>query len=163
LLWAIPKNINLHMKMAPDLTQDWIDMYYLACPQNFPFGDDKVPAVLHDFKLLSQNFAPYFLITELYIFYLIFNSPFLKARKIRAIAIAVVLYIAACFYLAYGHPMRFALDLNLIRNEQYLRFFMMGYTTILIVQQAGRFRAWEALVLSVILTFLWFRGPFGVF
>ena len=34
---------------------------------------------------------------------------------------------------SYIYPSRFVLDLNLIRVEQYLRFFLMGYTTLLIV------------------------------
>jgi hypothetical protein len=163
LLWAIPKNIQLHMLMPSNLTENWVEMYYLACPQNFPFGADKLPQVFADIKILTLDLAPFLLMIVLYAFHTIFNPPFRQDKKIRAIAIAVAAYVAACFYFSYVHPMRLALDLNLIRNEQFLRYFFMGYTTIFLVYKTRQTGPWTALLLSFMFMFLWYRGPFGGF
>jgi hypothetical protein len=163
LLWAIPKNLQLHGHLPPEVTANWIEMYYLACPQNFPFGQMDVAQVMGNFKLLMVNINFIVVLALLYLFQVIFNEQFRRDRKIQAVTLTVVVLIFTAFYFAYAAPSRFALDLNLIRNEQYLRFLLMGYMSLFVIYQVGEKGAVRALLLAVIFMFAWAKGPFNAF
>jgi hypothetical protein len=161
LLWAIPKNIALHGKIPPEVTANWIEIYYLACPYNFLFGDARLEQVMSSLKLFVTKTNLLITVASLYLIHLILNPPFRSDRKMHAIAASAAFLLSLCFYFGYIHPLRFSLDLNLVRNDQYLRFLLMGYTTVFVLYKIHEKSVWNALLLSVMFMALWFRGSFG--
>ncbi len=74
--------------------------------------------------------GPFLVLASLYLYNYFANDHFRQDRKIRAISLCCVIFIAACFFFTYVVPSRISLNLNLIRNEQFLRFFLLGYLVI---------------------------------
>jgi len=151
LLWQIP--ISLSREVAhPVPAQEWIPMYYLCCPQNFLFSDTLLKDVLGNIHVWWDKCAAYLLLTGLFIFYLLFNPKFRRDHKVHAIVGVSWALIGVVYYFDYIHPSRFVLDLNLVRVEQFVRFFMMGYTTIWAVEQIQSQRPWLALGAAALVT-----------
>jgi len=149
LCWQIPISISREVA-HPVLAQEWIPLYYLACPQNFLFGDAPLKDVLGNAHVLWDKGGKYFFLTGLYVFHLIFNPLFRRDRKIHAIVGVSWALIGVVYVFDYIHPSRFVLDLNLVRVEQFVRFFMMGYTTIWACEQLHRSKPWLALTAALL-------------
>lgn len=144
LCWQIP--ISISREVAHPVTADqWIPLYLLSCPQNFLFGDTPYKEVMSNIHLFLDKGCQYILLTALYLFHLVFNSAFRRDKKIHAIVGVSWALIVIVYIFDYLHPSRFVLDLNLVRVEQFVRFFLMGYTTIWAVQQIEGERPWLAL------------------
>lgn len=130
LFWTITKALKAKAGVDPHLFDDWVQLYLLACPQNFPFAVQSVAQVFSDNGVLLKALTPYLILISLFTYNYYANDHFRQDRKAHALAVSAGLLILACFYFAYVVPNRFMLDLNLIRNEQFLRFFLLGYLVI---------------------------------
>ena len=130
LFWTFSKALKYKLGLDPHTFDDWVSVYLLACPQNFPFAVQSLASVLSDKAVLLKLLTPYFILLSLYVYNFYANDHFRQDRKIHALSICAAVLILACFYFAYVSPNRFMLDLNLIRNEQFLRFFLLGYLVI---------------------------------
>lgn len=130
LWWTVSKALRTKAGLDPHVFDDWIQVYLLACPQNFPFAAQSLTKVLSDGAILLKELTPYCILISLYIYNFFANDHFRQDRKAHALSICAGGLILTCFYFAYVAPNRFMLDLNLIRNEQFLRFFLLGYLVI---------------------------------
>jgi len=143
LCWQIP--ISLSRELAhPVSVNEWMPLYLLSCPQNFIFGSTPLKEVFSNAHAWLDNFAPYLLLIGLYVFNFALNQGFRKDKKVHAIIGLSWVLLAVEFYFDYVQPSRFVLDLNLIRVEQYVRFFLMGYTVLLTCDQLGDSKPWLA-------------------
>lgn len=130
LFWTISKSLKNKIGVDPHAFDDWIQLYLLACPQNFPFSTQAFSAVVSNATVLFKELNPYLTLASLYLYNYYANDHFRKDRKAHALSLCALGLIGTCFYFAYVSPNRFMLDLNLIRNEQYMRFFLLGYLVI---------------------------------
>jgi len=151
LLWQIPISISREVA-HPVPASEWIPLYYLSCPQNFLFADSTLHDVLTNIHVWWDRSAQYLLLTGLYIFNLIFNPLLRKDGKVHAIVGVSWALLGVIYVFDYIHPSRFVLDLNLVRVEQFVHFFLMGYTTIWAVQQVQRGRPWLGLAAALLIT-----------
>ena len=151
LLWQIP--ISLSREVAhPVPVSDWMPLYLLSCPQNLLFGETPLSLVLGNIHVWWDKSAAYLLLTGLFIFHMVFNPVFRRDHKVHAIVGVSWALIGVIYYFDFIHPSRFVGDLNLIRVEQFVRFFMMGYTTIWVVGQVQSQRPWLALGAALLVT-----------
>lgn len=137
----------------PHLTDGWVQLYLLACPQNFPFAAQPLEQVMGSLGLLFKEMRPYLVLVVLFVFNFFATKHFRKETKAHAVAVSAAVLIVLCFYFAYASPSRFVLDLNLIRNEQFLRFFLLGYLIVSaarIVQTKG---LWWVLLTGIVVAF----------
>ena len=150
LCWQIP--ISLSREVAhPVSAHEWIPLYLLSCPQNLLFGETPLKDVLGNPHIWWDKSAQYLLLTGLFLFHLVFNPTFRKDHKVHAIVGVSWALIGVIYFFDYIQPSRFVVDLNLIRVEQFVRFFMMGYTTIWAVQQVELQRPWLALAAALVM------------
>jgi len=150
LCWQIPISISREVA-HPVPAQEWIPLYLLSCPQNFLFGDTPLKDVLGNIHLWWAKSAQYLLLTGLFVFHLVFNPLFRRDHKVHAVVGVSWILIGVVYFFDYIHPSRFVLDLNLVRVEQYVRFFMMGYTTIWAVEQVQSQRPLLALAAAALI------------
>ncbi|GEM_PF-1039822 len=162
LAWTLSKALRIKIGADPHLFDNWIPLYLLACPQNFPFGVVPVSKVLSDAGIFLSEMRPFLILVVLYVLNAVFCAPFRRDKKIQAIALSVVLMILTCFYFAYIHPDHFILDLNLIRNEQYLRLFLFGYSTILIARLVEEKNLLSAFLYALIFIFMGGNNLLGI-
>jgi len=151
LLWQIPISISREVA-HPVPAQEWIPLYLLSCPQNFLFGDTPLKDVLGNIHIWWDKCSAYLLLTSLFLFHMVFNPIFRRDHKVHAIVGVSWLLIGVVYVFDYIHPSRFVLDLNIVRVEQFVRFFMMGYTTIWAVQQIESQKPWLALAAALLVT-----------
>lgn len=130
LFWTLSKTIESKTGVDPQAFSDWVQIYLLACPQNFPFAAQSLGNIFSNLGTSLKALNPFLTLISLYLYNYYANDHFRRDRKIHAISLCAALLIGACFYFAYVAPNKFILDLNLIRNEQYLRFFLLGYLVI---------------------------------
>lgn len=149
LLWQIPISISREVA-HPVPSSEWMPLYFLSCFQNFLFGFASYKDVLSNIHLWWANAAPYVLLTGIYIFHLIFNPLLRQDKKLHAIMGTSYLLLGVVFYFDYIHPSRFVLDLNLVRVEQYMRYFMMGYTTLWACEQVRISKPWLAFFSAIL-------------
>lgn len=130
VIWTVSKALKAKVGVDIHVFDDWIQLYLLACPQNFPFAAQPLSVVLSNPGVFLKALNPFLTLLSLYFYNYYANDHFRQDRKIHAISFCAATLIGACFYFAYVSPNRFVLDLNLIRNEQFLRFFLLGYLVI---------------------------------
>lgn len=130
LVWTVFKALRVKAGVDIHTFDEWIQLYLLACPQNFPFAAQPLAVVLSNLGVLLKALNPFLTLVSLYLYNFYANDHFRQDRKIHAVSLCAAVLIGACFYFAYVRPDRFVLDLNLIRNEQFLRFFLLGYLVI---------------------------------
>ncbi len=145
LLWQIPRSIADKVSGTPPPMSEWIPLYLLSCPQNFLFQETPLATVLNDWRLLFEKLMPYIFLTSLYIFHVVFNPLVRRDKKLHALVGVSWLLIVVSYYFHYVHPSRFILDLNLVRVEQFVRFWLMGYTFIWAAKQVQEQKIWVAL------------------
>jgi hypothetical protein len=149
LCWQIPISISREV-VHPVAVNEWMPLYLLSCFQNFIFGYTPLNEVLGNIHKWWGCCAPYLLLTLLYVFNLVFNPLARRDKKLYAIMGVSYLLLGVEFFFDYIHPSRFSIDLNLIRVEQYMRFFMMGYTVIWACEQVRASKPWLALAAAVL-------------
>ena len=150
LLWQIP--ISLSREVAhPVPASEWMPMYMLSCFQNFLFGSASLNDVLTNIHTWWSCTTPYLLLLGLYFFHLVFNPLLRQDKKLHAIIGTSVALLGVIFYFDYIHPSRFVVDLNIVRVEQYMRFFLMGYTAVWATIQVREAKPWLAFCAVVLL------------
>ncbi len=161
ILWTF-KRLFLHQPTEPHLYHDWIQLYYLACPATFPFDIVPLHEMLHHFSIFLKGTQAYWPVLGLWALNFFANPDFRKDPKAHAFIIGGCLFLLLAGIFSYVFPIRMVLDLNLVRNLQFMQFILIGYTTLLLVKksQSGPF---EISVLAVILySLLRFHGFAGI-
>ena len=149
VIWTIERAIRTRLHAAPQIYGNWMELYLLSCPQNFIFGTTPLKEALGNFKLLLSGLQDYILAAVLYAFHWTVNDDFRWDLKVHALAIVVLGMTAATFFFTYIIPSHFILDLNLVRNEQFIRFFLTGYTVVFLWKNLSG-PLWKVLLLSML-------------
>lgn len=155
LIWTIKRFIS-HGPPDPGLYQNWLELYRIACPQNFLFLDHALTDMIKSYPAFLEGSMPFLLVFFLFSLNFTHNQTFRNDPKVRAILITAAGLLVFSFIFSYIWPSRFVLDLNLIRNLQYLQFFLIGYTTLLVAKESRvrpRIIAAGAIVLFALLRF----------
>ncbi len=141
-LWTFQKYIrNLALPNDP-IFQDWISLYQIACPANFIFQDIPLKSVFSNWMIFLKATERYLMLLVLYIFNLTHNKTFREDKKMKATVLACLLSLIVSFIFTYIYPSRFIIDLNLVRNTQFLLYFLVGYTTLTVLQVIRDDRIW---------------------
>jgi hypothetical protein len=162
LCWQIPISISREVA-HPVPASEWMPLYMLSCFQNFLFGGATVAQVFSNLHIFWENCAAYVLLTGLYLFHLAFNPVLRRDKKVHAIIGLSLVLLGVLYVFDYVRPSRFVVDLNMIRVEQYMRFFLMGYTTLWTCEQIQGPRLWPALAASVLVLALGTVNIIGLF
>jgi len=134
LIWIAKRNLPSYFDDQIHAPIDWISLYKIACPQNFLFFGITFKYMLTNFKAWFAVTQGYILLLALYILNVAHNEKFKTDKKIHSISLAIFLLLAVTYFFTYLKPHRLIIDLNLVRNTQFLFFLLMGYTTILVVR-----------------------------
>ena len=135
LIWIFQKIHLRHLPVGSTTDMDWYNLYkYINWP-NFLFKTTSLGEMGMDINIFLFGAEPYLLAGAMYAINYIFLPQFKKDGKIHSIGVASLLMLLVSFIFTYIHPSRFVIDLNLIRNLQYLEFFLIGYTLILLVRE----------------------------
>src|SRR3989338_7126824 len=134
-MFLIIKKYEAGSVSVPTPLAEWLDLYLLTCSQNFIFQDISLEQVVSNLKTFFIAARKYLFLILLYTVNLIYYRPFEKDHKIYAISVSAVTMLAISFVFTYIFPNRFVIDLNLIRNIQYLLFFYTGYVTLLFLEK----------------------------
>lgn len=115
----------------PVPSSEWIALYKIACPQNFLFQTDNLSEIFSSFKTFLESTFDYWRLLLLFLLNFFFNPSFRKDKKSLCLMTVGVALLLFSFIFSYIWPIRFVLDLNLIRNTQFMLFVLMGYSFIL--------------------------------
>ncbi|HSV43312.1 MAG TPA: hypothetical protein VLJ10_02035, partial [Candidatus Bathyarchaeia archaeon] len=132
LIWAGKKIIDGGTAAPAPPASEWIPLYQLACPQNFVFYNSSLAAVFSSWKNFWDGTGSYWLLATLTIILTTSCRSFREDRRTQSVLIGGGILLILAFIFSYIWPSRFFLDLNLIRNSQYMLFFLMGYLIILL-------------------------------
>ncbi len=128
LIWTIARAMTIRAGQPPGYYDGWIEMYHLSCPQNFIFSTKTLAQGTVTLQEFFINTRQYFFVGALYLLNWRFNEAFRRDLKIHSITLATFVLILVNFVFTYIWPSHFILDLNLLRNEQYLLLFLGGYS-----------------------------------
>ncbi len=150
LYWQIPGALadKIGGKVIP--ISEWMPLYLLSCPQNFLFQQTPFKEVMANPGLLFSKLNPDIFLLGLYAM-LCLNPLFRRDGKVHAICGAALLMMVFSFIFTYIHPSRFVIDLNLVRNDQFVRFMLMGYATIILYGYALKAKPWQAFLAGLAL------------
>ncbi|HOW36327.1 MAG TPA: hypothetical protein PL155_07950 [Candidatus Omnitrophota bacterium] len=131
IIWAVKKRLGSPQAIPVDI--DWITLYKIACPANFIFEGVTFKYIFTN--SLGWLFAnqKYVLLIPLYILCMAHNRKFRENPKNQALVLVAFILLATSYVFTYIYPSRFVIDLNLIRNVQFLFLILMGYAVILII------------------------------
>ena len=149
LLWQIPISISREL-VHPVPVSEWMPMYMLSCFQNLILAGTSLHDALTDIHKFWDSCSSYIILLSLYLFHLVFNPMLRRDKKLHARIAVSWLLLSVEFFFDYVHPSRFVIDLNLIRVEQFMRFFLMGYTTVWACDQLRSSKPWLALAACVL-------------
>ncbi|MBF0521761.1 MAG: hypothetical protein HQL24_01755 [Candidatus Omnitrophica bacterium] len=153
LIWTISTRFNKPPIIPIPGASDWLTLYKIACPQNF---------LLTPGAPLTMNLKeaiPYAVLAVIFLTNIFFNPRFIKDKKTQALCFSASILLFFCFLFSYVAPNKFALDLNLIRNIQFLSFFLMGYLLILLMETIENGPLWIGFILAIFLTLLKYGHP----
>lgn len=150
IIWTFARAFQTRLHAAPHLYDNWMELYLLSCPQNFLFGTTPLQKVLGDLPALLRGLQNYIFMAVLFCFHLAAHEELRRDLKIRAMAIVVLAMIVTTFFFTYIVPSHFILDLNLVRNEQFMRFMLSGYTVLLLWRNLQG-PVWKTLLLAILL------------
>jgi len=153
LLWTVMRAMSVRTGHTKDYYDGWVEMYLLSCPQNFIFAAKSLAEGTASLNVFLENTRQYFFAAVLFLLNWRFNESFRKDHKVHAIALVTVLAVAVNYCFSYIWPSHFVLDLNLLRNEQYLLFFLGGYTLVMICRE-GQQSFFSAVLMAGLAFFL---------
>jgi len=161
LIWAISNHLDGGVISVN--YQGWKDLYSYSCPQNFfmplfPFSE--ITRNIANFFELTKE---YFFLMALFILNLFLNNRFKDEKKSIAFCLGAFVLLVICFFFTYLYPNRFILDLNLVRNTQFLHFLLVGYTTLFFIDTIDHENLLIAFCASLLFPFLKFFKSFAVF
>lgn len=149
LVWTFQR-FATRTAAAPGLYENWIALYQIACPQNFLFLDQPLSEMFKHVPIFLKGTQQFWPPLALLAFNLVHNSLFRKDTKTLTLISVAGGMILLSFIFSYLVPNRFVLDLNLVRNLQYIQFILAGYTTMLLVKES-REQSWIVAILLVLL------------
>jgi len=152
LIWTIKAKLNLP-HIDPPYTE-WKRLYQLACPQNFILPQVPLKVLFAHMKEFLDSIMIYLALIALFILNLSFNKPFRENKKAVASCVTAFLLLAVTVVFSYFIPNRFVIDLNLIRNSQFLLFLLAGFTTLMIFDIVEEDNNLYSLWFAVLFTFL---------
>lgn len=154
LIWIIKKRfLNAGIEMA-GADPNWLNLYMLACPQNFLFQYASIKAMSSHLSTFLQATPEFWGLVAFTLLNLVHNPSFKNDKKTRAIIFLGTIYLVVSFVFTYVFPSRFILDLNLIRNTQFMYFFLYGYTTILWFRIVDKEPLWLVFLIALIFPFV---------
>ncbi len=136
LIWMVKNYLATSGGPKPDL-EEWRPLYYLFCPQNFLFYDRSLQDLTASWATFFKYTLDYWFLAILFALNWFFNPMLRQDRRVHSIFQAAILLLGLSFVFTYLVPSRFFLNLNLVRNVQYMHFFLVGYTAILWRDQCG--------------------------
>ncbi len=149
IIWTL-KRIFMNPPHDPNFYHNWIQLYYLACPATFPFDTVLWKDMVHSFSVFLKGTQQFWPVIALFGFNWALNPSFRKDQKSQAFIAGGCIFIFISLVFSYIIPTRFVLDLNLVRNLQFMQFILIGYTTLLVIETA-KTRRFEIAALAVIL------------
>ncbi len=153
IIWNLGKYSHGAQAVHPP-ANEWIPLALLACPQNFLFNDIPLELIGKNLKVATLALKPYLFLVVFYLLVFFHHHSFKRDRKIQSIAFATLVMLIVSFFFTYMHPIRFVVDLNLVRNTQFLSYFLMGYTVLLAFQVCHKNHWLIALVFVAMLSLL---------
>lgn len=145
LMWQIPHSLHRDAGVPPTIEQ-WLPLYLIACQQNFIFWTSTLNDALTNIPFILTRLEPYLYLLGLYAFLLCVDKRVRTDKKLIAIVIGAYAFIFITFIFSYIFPSRFVIDLNLLRNEQFVRFMLMGYLTIWAYRITKEGKPWQAAI-----------------
>ncbi len=130
-VWAFQKHFVRTDAADKSIYANWIALYKIACPQNFTFLENPPEVMMKNLEVFMRGTQAYWVLVALYLLNMVHNQKFRNDLKAQASFWTGVGLIGVSFVCSYVIPNRFILDLNLVRNSQYLLFILTGYTIIL--------------------------------
>ncbi len=161
ILWGIAKKFGSDANNFDYSTENWINLYKISCPQNFIFNGITLKYIWTDFSLWCLAVQKHLLLIVLYAFNASFNEEFRRNKKTQVILLTATLFLVATYFFSYVKPVRFVVDLNLIRNTQFLFFILIGYTTFLLIKIIRKQEFILAYFIGILSTFLVFNDQIG--
>ena len=163
LFWQIPHSLHRDAGTAPTVAQ-WLPLYLIACQQNFIFWTSTLSDALKDIPFMLNRLEPYLYLIGLYMFLLVVEKKVREDKKLIALFIVSYVLMGVAFVFSYIHPSRFFIDLNLLRNEQFVRFMLMGYLTVWAYRFVGKAKAvWQAILVTALFIILGFGTVFDFY
>ena len=153
VLFSLPIIIWTLQRIATHVTgetENWIALYQIACPQTFLFDNVSLTEMFKHFSVFLKGTQQFWPTAALIVLNLTTNHSFRKDDKAKAFIIGGSIFLILSFIFSYVFPSRFILDLNLVRNLQFMQFILIGYTTILMIQTAQT-RRYIILAVAIIL------------
>ncbi len=142
----------------PPTAREWLELYHLACPQNFLFQNAELADMGKHISVFLEATASYWAILGLYGLNFYFNPVFRRDKKVKAVLLTAFISLLVSFTFTYIFPKRFILDFNLVRHTQFMLFFLWGYTLILFANLAPTASPLTILICSVSIPLLRFGG-----
>jgi hypothetical protein len=161
IIWVVQNKLAFHTLYTGHF-KGWLNLYRYACPQNFflpPVPWEMLTKYIGNFFELNKT---YLFLGGLLILNVSFNRAFRQNTKSVFFALGSMILLFICFVGTYLYPQRLILDLNLIRNTQYLHFILIGYTSLLIIDSIDNDNIWMGLGLGTLFAFLKFYKAFVV-
>ena len=157
----LPKFLSHRAHIDPNLYQNWVELYLLACPQNFLFNQTPISEIFKDPKSGLLAVQAYLFLLALYLFNWIFNDDFRRNKHLQASLAGVAILLSVSFIFTYIYPVRIILDFNLIRNEQFARFLLTGFTVIYAMKTIPQVNLGRAFLMALMLGFLGMKDLFS--
>ena len=133
LFWTLQRILQTQIFSNNSLSNDWLTLYLNACPTAFMFGDVRLGELFSSLTIFLKATQDYLLLIVLFILNFKYNSRFRNDSKAKLIAFIAFASIFISFFFSYVKPIQFFFELDLLRHTQFLKFLLMGYTTILVI------------------------------
>ncbi len=144
MLWQIPKSVADKLTGVPVPLNEWLPLYWVSNPQNFLFLDKSWAEAMANPTLVFKQLEPFVYLIVLYIFLLCVSKDVRGDNRLKVIVAVALTMIGVSVYFSYAHPSRFVIDLNLLREEQFMRLFLMANLTLWAVKTAREAKPWMA-------------------
>jgi len=157
LIWTFGNRFGAQGPMPGGSSSSWLSLFITACPQNFFFPHfPKIPfdKLISNLDVLYFGIRSHLFLASLFILNIFFNKTFRTNKKAVVFCLGGFILLALCFIFTYLYPQRFFIDLNLVRNSQFLLFLLSGYTVILIIEKVENEPLLFGLGFALMFTFL---------
>lgn len=158
LLWMLKKALSVYASYDPKIYEGWLDIYYIANPQNFLFLDYPFHYLLKNVELFFEATEDYLVLMALFILNLCFNPKLRNNSKAVVFCVTGFLLLLVCLVFTHITPNKFILDLNLPRNWQYLYFLLFGFNTLLMIDTIENKSSLIGLSFALTLMFIKFNN-----
>ena len=134
LIWTFERYSHISTSLPGSVYQNWLSLYLIACPQNFFMIYVSPEVVFQSFDAFFHILQNYVSLVVLFILNISFNARFRENTKAKVFCLAAFGLLAICLVFTNIYPTKFFLDLNLVRNTQFLLFLLTGFTVILLIE-----------------------------